>query len=188
MVNVSAKCDIVTDKGFCVAKHGDKGKAARDVVPYRKTNLGKVYVRFNGNTHGYWCDAARLAFPAGTDPETYKSQREFHDPYAESIPMPQDGSGEYHFGKNLRMYRLARRLSQVGLGEKMGKFGCAAAQATICYRERQRHSPNGGFVDAAAKALGVPTWAFFIDVHNTGVFDKARQFLVSLSSSVHTGV
>lgn len=185
MASVIAKSNIVTPKGLCIARKGDVGVAVKEATPYDPSHVGKVLVRFNKRSRAYWCDLGVVKFPTGTDIELYKGKLEKFDPFAQSVPLPNLSTKDsYHFGKNLRLCRQARRMTQSELGHGMKRFGLKAAQATICYRESRPYSPNGKFIDAAARVLQVPAWIFFIDISNCSVFSKARRFLLQLSSSV----
>ena len=180
MAKVIAIQDIVTAKGFRVARKGDKGVAFRDVVPHEAYNFGKVLTMFNGCTHGYWVPAESLRFHNGVRVETYISKKpEVKDPYAGIPKVPVGSVFDFHFGNNLRLVRLSRRLSQ---GRLSGLVG--VAQSALSYREKQAHPPQGQLVTSLAKALQVPEYVFFLPFEKCACFGEARDFLNRLSSTV----
>lgn len=189
MAYVTARNDIWTTNELCIAHKGTKGRAVRGQRPHEDTNYGKVLVYFGRRQKGYWCAPEDLEFPKKSNLSDYVATKAQHDPYQDALSLPFDNKvTEYDFGKNLRICRQARRFSQAKLGEAMGRFlGTAKkplAQSTICYRERCRHSPGGQFVTAAAKALNVPAMVFFVDLNDSEIFGKTKDFLHSLSSAV----
>ena len=190
MAEVSAHCDIVTPKGFTVAKKGDAGEAVANARPHDPENWGRVLVYFKRNKHGYWVHPGALCFHGldeGKRIDDYIPQKETFDPYGSAPEMPDSRvQYDYHFGKNLQLCRRARRISQSSLGRKMGVYGLELAQSTICYRENSPASPGGKFVNAAAKALKVPAFVFFVPLDDCKVFNNAKQFLMTMSSMMCT--
>jgi len=180
MSNVVANEDIITSKGFKVASKGDRGMAVKGARPHEGSNFGKVLVYFNGRTHGYWVDASILKFNRGVDSASFIASRpEFKDPYAGEPELPKASPASYHFGNNLKLIRRSRRLSQIQLSELIG-----VRQSAISYRERQAYSPCGEFVTAAATALAVPEFVFFLPMDNCAMFSGMRQFICRLSSTL----
>jgi hypothetical protein len=191
MAKVSANSDIVTSKGFTIARKGDSGEAHPDSQPHDAENCGKILVFFRGNSHGYWCEPSALCFHSldrGKGIGDYIASKEVFDRYGSAPLLPKSSQTyEYDFGKNLRLCRRARRMSQSELGEKMGNFGLPLAQSTICYRENSRVSPGGRFVSAAAKALKVPAFVFFVPMDECDIFGDAKAYLRAMSSAVCDG-
>ena len=66
----------------------------------------------------------------------------------------------------------------------MKEHGYETAQSTICFRERESVSPCSAFVDAAAKALEVPTFLLFLPLEDCKVYGQARELLVCTSSAL----
>lgn len=185
---VVAKKEIRTDKGFKIADKGDKGVAVRGATPYFRTNLGRVMVRFNGRKHGYWCMPDEIGWTTDVRTENYIASSEPFDPYAGALKIPHnDNHCRYHFGTNLQILRKSRRITQAEMGDRMGRHGLTLSQSTISYRERRPFSPNGKFVDVAAKVLNVPAWVFFLNLADNNVFPNAREYLASLSACVCQG-
>lgn len=188
MASVSAKCDIVTAKGFTVARKGDMGQAPPGACPHDSENLGKILVFFKDNRHGYWCEPRVLRvhlLDPGRAISDYIPTKEtccnnLHNP---SLPSS-NRVYEYHFGRNLQMCRKARLVSQGLLGKLMGQYGAEVAQSTICYREKAPQSPGGKFINAAASALRVPAFIFFVPLDDCKMFVDARKFLSCMSSAM----
>ena len=180
MACVTAKTNIVTEKGFCIARRGDPGRAVRDRTPHDPSNFGKVLVYFNEHKHGYWVERDQLRFPKDIKTHLYVSEKPaVVDPYEGAKRLPELGPTSYHFGENLRLVRMARRISQSALSERMG-----VTQSAISYREQQEHCPNGEFIDAAARVLKVPAFIFFVPLGKRTWFDGAKTFINQLSSSI----
>lgn len=185
MIKVTARTRIVTPGKFVIAEKGDEGRVVEGEMPHMSRNLGRVLVVFDGREKGYWCETEWLKFPTGCNPLNYIAVRKTTDPYEVAFNIPLcHGVYSFHFGNNLKLCRQARRLSQARLGEEMGKHGLPLAQSTVCYHERSPESPGGQFVTAAAKALKVPVFVFFLDLENCAIFDKTKSFLASLSANV----
>ena len=183
-MRVVARRDIVTEKGFRIARRDAHGIAVKDVLPHTTDNLGKVLVFFSRRDHGYWCDPKDLDHNGGSL-DDYIAHKEVFDPYGSVPRMPLDFRfADYHFGNNLKLCRKARKISQTELSRRMAKFGVHTAQSTICYRENQRYCPNGQFVDAIAQALQLPAWVFFVNLDNGKQLGSARDFVCRLSSAL----
>lgn len=185
MLNVKAKCDIVTDKGFTIATCGLRGTAKSGIAPHDSKNYGKVLVYFDSREHGYWVRPEQLSFPTGTKIEEYVAFQP-EQPKPPVFPL-NNVRFAYNFGKNIQMLRTARELSQAELGALMGKHGLKLAQSTVCYRENSSHCPGGKFVNAVANALGVPAFVMFLPLDNTSLFGDARRFIGCVSSSLCEG-
>jgi len=179
MSTVKAKCDIVSTKGFCVARTGDVGKPVLGVRPCRPEHWNKVPVIWRGCKRGYWCDPADL--------QSRRDLRDFlaapPDRARKALPVSAV-SYEFHFGKNLRRLRESRKLTQAELACAMTEAGFGAAQSTVCYRERRPDAPGSLFVDAAAKVLAVPPFIFYLDWGSCEAFTSAKAFLCCMSSAV----
>lgn len=182
---IAIHCIVTAKGGLVIARKGDVGVALKDAKPYDPQHAGKVLVRFGKRRRAYWCEVTNLKFPSNTDLACYIAKVVERGSFASTPTLPMSlVEPKYHFGNNLKLCRLARRMTQAELGEAMKQQGLRSAQATICFREAQPHSPNGKFIDAAAKALKVPAWVFFVDMLDQGMFTDARKFLNQLSSTV----
>lgn len=182
---IAVNCIMTAQCGLVIAKKGDVGVAVKDAKPYDPQHVGKVLVRFGKRRRAYWCEARHLKFAKNVDTSHYIARLDKYDPFEQAPALPTSMvDPKYHFGNNLKLCRLARKMTQAELGEAMKQQGLRSAQATICFREAQPHSPNGKFIDAAAKALKVPAWVFFVDMMDSSVYSNARKFLNQLSSTV----
>ncbi len=184
--NVAALQDITTPNGLRIAQKGDRGRAEAGAKPHEPVNWNKVLVYWNGHTHGYWCEPGALRFLRGK-PETFVAVRTRYDPFAGAAPVPEGPTYDFNFGRNLRKIREARRMTQAELGAAMGRHGIEAGQSTICYRESQADCPGGGFIGAAAKALSVPPFAFFVDLDDCNSFRPAKEYLCEVSTALCNG-
>lgn len=185
MAHVRATSDIVTDKGLTIAKEGESGEAYKGALPYYPGHHGKVLVRFGDRQRSYWCHPHQIRFTETVQASDYVAQVVQFDPFGKAAHLPTSvQANKYHFGKNLRLCRQARKLTQTELGRAMSRYGLKAAQATICYREGRPYSPNGKFVEAAARVLQVPAWLFFINIRDRDTLTGVREFLVQTSSSI----
>jgi transcriptional regulator with XRE-family HTH domain len=185
MARVQAATDIVTEHGLRIAKAGDTGEAMKGAQPYDARHNNKVLARFNDNKRAYWCDPAQLQFLDNVVLADYAARVVHFDPFERATHLPTSPRPlKYHFGKNLRLCRQARKLTQSQLGRQMSRHGLKAAQATICYREGRPYSPNGKFVEAAARVLQVPAWLFFVNIRDRATLTGVREFLVQTSSSI----
>jgi len=187
-MDVKAKKDILTDKGLRIAQRGTVGKVILEARPRSSEHWGKVLVVFDGHTRGYWCSPEGLSFPKNVNPTDVVAQPRERDPFKSVPHIPVfSGEHEFHFGANLRMCRRARRMSQMELAERMSQVGAVGvAQSTICYREGQKTNPSGWFVSAAAKALDVPPFIFFVDLCRCRAYTESKRFLNGCSSSICT--
>jgi hypothetical protein len=185
MPKVVAKKDVRTRGGLVIALKGDTGMAIKPPSPAEPINWNKVLVRWRGCTRRYWVWPGDLAFERGIKPADFVAVPHCFDRYSQP-PLPRGDGYSYNFGMNLRIIRESRALSQAKLGELMGAHinGDALAQSTIAYRERCAYSPNGTFTDAAAKALDVMPFVFFLPLDKCDVFPTARRFLRSFESSI----
>lgn len=166
--SVLAREDIRTDKGLVVARKRELGLAIAGARPSLPAHWGRVLVRWRGHKHTYWCRPEDLKFENG-GAHLYVAVRAVFDLYGDKPALPEIQSVSlpcYHYGENLRFIRCSRRVSQVELGERMRCHGCPARQSTISHRERCRYSPTGPFVEAAAKALGLPPFVFFLPLQS----------------------
>jgi len=170
-VKVTAACDIVTERGFIVARKGIVGRVKYG-HPHDPCNHCKVLVFFGKRKHGYWCSPKQLL--ADGSLERFIA---WPPPEKKVMAVPKGNQHDYHFGKNLRLIREARKLSQIGLGKAMAKNGLRAAQSTICYREQRPDCPSGRFINAAAKSLDVPAFMFFVSLEDCDVIESAGEFV-----------
>lgn len=170
-MKVTAACDIVTERGFIVARSGNAGRV-KTGHPHDPCNYYKVLVFFGKRKHGYWCSPKQLSGPASL--ERYVA---WPPPVKKVMSVPKGSQHDYHFGKNLRLIREARKLSQIGLGKLMSRNGLRAAQSTICYREQRPDCPSGKFINAAAKSLDVPAFMFFVPLEDCKVIESAGEFV-----------
>jgi transcriptional regulator with XRE-family HTH domain len=181
-VKVTATKDIVTERGFVVARHGASGKV-KLAKPHDPCNHFKVLVLFGKRRHGYWCAPKDLISDGSL--EKYIAW----PPLPKKVlPVPKGDPHKYDFGSNLRIIREARGLSQVQLGKLMSKNGLYVAQSTICYRERRPDCPSGRFVNASAKALNVPAFMFFVPLGDCVVIKSAGEFMRSVREKLCIGV
>ena len=181
MITVKAIRDIVTPNGFRVAYKGATGKPVKDALPIRPEHWRKVLVTWHGRGKGYWCNPADLCINNG-DITKFIATRPPVVP-AELLPVA-SGACEFHFGSNLRRLRFARHISQTALAIAMSKRGCNVAQSAICHREKKPDAPGSLFVSAAARALSVPPFVFFINWDSCDAFSEARKFLCCMSSTL----
>jgi hypothetical protein len=187
-MDVKARQDIFTEKGLRIAISGVAGRVIPEARPRSGGHWGKVLVVFDGHTRGYWCPPAKLVFPKNVDLSAVVAQPKERDPYKGVPHIPVYAGGhEFHFGANLKICRRARKMSQMELADKMGKAGAMnVAQSTICYRESHKANPSGWFVSAAAKALSVPPFIFFVDLYRCKAYTESKKFLNGCSSSICT--
>jgi hypothetical protein len=185
MSNVVAKKDVLTRGGLTIARKGDCGVAITPPHPVEPINWNKVLVRWKGCTRKYWVWPDDVRFMKGVKPSDYVAVPRCFERYSQP-PLPKGNGYAYDFGKNLRIVRESRSLSQAKLGELMGlnMDGTPLAQSTIAYRERCAYSPNGAFTDAAAKALDIMPFVLFLPLDKCDVFPTARRFLRSFASSL----
>lgn len=183
---VMARGEIHTDKGLVVARKGAKGQALAGARPSLPAHWGRVLVRWSSHRHAYWCRPEDLVFSNG-GAAAYVAVRLSFDLYGKKPALPEVLSvvlPRYHYGENLRYIRQARRVSQVELGLRMAKTGCPARQSTISHRERCRYSPTGPFVEAAAKALALPPFVFFLPLQSCQALREGLDALYGLSTSL----
>ena len=182
MVAVKAARDIRTVAGFTVAKAGAQGLLLEGATPSLPHNHGKVLIRFNGRERGYWVapdaleDGASLVVYASNEPKPRRAQG----------PPRRGFAYDYDFGANLRLVRKARGLTQSELGRLMHAHGCAVAQSTVCFRERESAGPCSEFVNAASRALEVPPFLLFLPITDREAYRDIKDFLRSTSSAVCT--
>lgn len=179
MLTVTARRDIVSSKGFHVAAAGDRGTPVSGARPCRPEHWHRVLVVWCGRSRGYWCSPEDLS---GFDSRPYLAL----PPVREQEHLPAASALKYifHFGSNLRRLREARSLTQTELAAAMTKTGFGTAQSTVCYRERREDAPGSLFVSAAARALSVPPFVFYINWGRCEDFTLAKSFLCRMSSAV----
>lgn len=172
---------IVTRKGLTLAMPGEEGFAKGDLRPYETRNLGKVAVLFKGRSRWYWVDPKMLEWVSGDDPDRFTAKPLES---VESLPGPShfprwEGGLDFNFGKNLKLIRRARKLSQNQLAELMG-----IRQSTVSYREGRANSPGRVFMHKASEVLEVPPFSFFFPLDDVGRYMTAKMFLHGASSAL----
>jgi hypothetical protein len=187
MARVIAVQDIYTRKGMLIAKVGESGEAMPNTLPADKDNCGRVFVRWRKCNHGYWVEPDQLRFTKSINLENYVAR----DPASNGdggdvLPALPRGSFsfDFDFGKNLKLIRRARALSQEELRERMSQFGVNSAQSTISYREASPEAPGLEFLRAVAQALEVPPFMFLFPVDKMGEYGEAKRFMMRMSSAL----
>ena len=183
---VEARNDIRTRSGLRIAMKGDGGRAIPLRKPNEPANWNKVLVQFKGRTRRYWVWPDDVTFANGADLGNFIAIPAQFDRY-DQPPLPANKTSyDYHFGRNLKLIRESREISQATLGKRMGGMleGDALAQSTIAYREQCAHSPNGSFTDAAAKALDVMPFVFYMPLEYCDVFPVVFKYLRKFSNSL----
>ncbi len=185
MLSVIARKAIYSDGGLLVASSGQAGLAQKKPKPRDISHCGKLLVTFSGRTRAYWCNPECFNLTEEQDISAYTGTRLSFDPFESSVKFPVfAGAKTFHFGQNLRAFRRARGLSQAKLANKMELKGLETAQSTICFREKTPDNPSGEFVRAAAEVLGIPPFAFFINLKQPHGYRRLAKFLDGVSSSV----
>jgi hypothetical protein len=184
---VMAKKEIRAGTGrLVVASPGARGRAVPGAIPGQEHNWGKILVFWNGCRHGYWCDPHALRFPRD-DPGIFVARKPALGASG-LVRMPRRKARyEYDYGHNLRKIRRSRGLTQQALGEAMSAHGVSLGQSVICYREKRTDCPSGRFVQAAARALEVPPFVFFLDLEDCATLKPVRHFLCDMSSKLCGG-
>jgi transcriptional regulator with XRE-family HTH domain len=142
-----------------------------------------VLVRWHRHQRSYWVSPNSLIWPDKTDLAEYIAVRTVFERYT-AKPLPStEQVYEYNFGRNLRLLRESRRISQAELGRRIGDVSINGplAQSTIAYREGCSHSPNGEFTNAVARALGVMPFVLFLPLDDCEVLSEAVGFIRKLS-------
>lgn len=157
---VRAAEDIKFDGGMLLAPAGTKGVALAGMKPNRPQHYGLVPVRWKGRRRAFWISKDKLK-------SRYKLDRCITPPPVEELDLtiPEGKNGEFYFGRNLRMFRRARGMSQEELAEAMNATGMnRISQTSISNWENRKDCPSGRFLEAAARALDVPAFSFFISL------------------------
>lgn len=180
-IKVVSKKAIVSDKGLLLAEAGRSGELQGDRLPHERRNVGRVCVLFEGLKRCYWVDPDQLECVGGQEIKGYAAASSrwgvIRSPRRLKLPRYSDGL-EFDFGRNLKLFREARGLSQVQLAEMM-----EVRQSTISYREGKRNSPGRKFVSKVSGLLEVPPFSFFFPLDDVGKYMAARLFLNSASSA-----
>jgi len=188
---VQAADEIRSRRKMRIARAGERGKAVAGAEPSDGDNYGRVFVRWNGRKHGYWVEPAAIRFIDPVDPARYIAQAPDEPDEPEQLPPPALPCGsfsfEYDFGRNLRLIRRARSMSQGALVEAMGRHGLPLTQSTVSYRESSPDAPGQAFLRAAARALQVPPFIFLFPLASLGEYDQACHFLLGVSSAMDNG-
>jgi DNA-binding transcriptional regulator YiaG len=166
-IPVRATEDIRFQRGMMLAQRGTRGVAIAGMHPNRTHHYGLVPVRWDGRSRAFWVSKEKLS-----------SRHSLRDcitqpPEAElDLTIPESGGAEFSFGRNLRMFRRARGLSQGQLAAAMRKTCLErVSQTSISNWENRRDCPSGTFLEAASAALGVPAFAFFVNLECVEVCD-----------------
>lgn len=187
MARVIAVQDIYTRKGMLIAKVGESGDALPNTSPADKDNCGRVFVRWKKRLHGYWVEPDQLRFTKDVKLDNYIAKDPGSNKDGEDVlpALPRGSfSFDFDFGKNLKLIRRARALSQEELRERMSKFGVSSAQSTISYREASPEAPGLEFLRAAAQALEVPPFMFLFPVDKMDEYGEAKKFMMRMSSAM----
>ena len=157
---VSAAVDIKFEGGMLLAAAGTRGVALVGLKPNRPRHYGLVPVRWAGRVRAFWVAKEKLKSRYGLDVCTTPA------PEVElNLTIPESRIGEFSFGKNLKMFRRARGKSQEELAAAMNGVGMQRiSQTSISNWENRVDCPSGHFLSAAAKALDVPAFAFFVSL------------------------
>lgn len=159
-IPVKAACQIEMKGGMVIARQGDAGRAIAGFKPNRPQHYGLVPVRWRNGSRAFWVTEDQLI--------SRSSLQKCITPAPEPeirIMVPKEAKSEFSFGQNLRQFRRARRLSQVQLAESMGRAGLKRiSQSSISNWEKRSYCPSGKFLKAAAQALDVPVYAFFVNL------------------------
>ena len=179
-IPVEAVCDVKLNDKFTVAHKGDKGEAFQSVPLSDNDKAGKVFVRFGYKARCYWVQPEDIKFLKACDWKTYVAKVPDKKLFPDSAIIPTTVTfTDYNFGENLKKIRRARHLSQSSLSKSM-----STSQAAISFRESKSASPNGKFLSAAAKALNVPSFIFYLDLNSCEGFSVAKKYLGALSSTI----
>lgn len=154
--------------GMVLADEGQRGTALLGVKPNRKHHYGLVPVRWKGRQRAFWVEIDKL-----------KSRHNLTrcitplPPKECELEVPRSATaGVLHFGRNLRMFRKARELSQEQLAAAMAKKGLGrVSQTGISNWESRSDCPNGRFVEVASRVLDVPAFAFFVPLDCVRISD-----------------
>ena len=164
---VTAVKKIEFNGGMLLVDKGAKGVALVGVKPNRPQHYGLVPVRWKGRQRAFWLDSRLLQ-------SRYRLERcKTAAPARElDLLIPKGQNGAFTFGHNLKMFRRARKFSQEDLAQAMNKNGMdRISQTGISNWENRQDCPSGTFLSAAAAALVVPPFAFFIRLDCVEVVD-----------------
>lgn len=178
-VPVQAVVSVRTRGGLVVALKGESGAALKGARPSSSSNWGRVLVRWRGQRHAYWCRREDLTARDGLLESCVA--RKPSRPRPLCLPRVKAGQAA-HYGANLALLRRARGVSQVDLSLRMGAQGFPVRQSTVSHWERAGGCPAGAFVEAAAKALGVPAFVFFMPLADCKALLKTQDDLRSMAS------
>lgn len=80
---------------------------------------------------------------------------------------------DYHFGQNLRSMRRARNVTQTELASAVTATGLGRwGQQDVSGYEDMDVCANGKFAEAAARVLGIPTFALHAPLQDAGAFGR----------------
>lgn len=157
---VRAAEDIRFSGGMLLASAGERGVALVGLKPNRPQHYGLVPVRWHGRRRAFWIHPDRLKSKFKLDPCITQPPAGELD-----LSIPASRNGGIAFGYNLKMFRKARGLSQSELAEAMSEAGMERiSQTSISNWEHRADCPSGEFLEAAAGALDVPAFAFFVQL------------------------
>ena len=166
-----------------LAEEGQFGLALRG-YPATKTNYGKVPVRWHGRRKKvYWmlvediefinpplAPAAYIARPPETELVNYPA-----------LPDPPDII-DYHFGKNMRRFRIARGLKQRQLRERIiDQLGMSVSQTSVSFWERNKAPPRGVYLNAVARVLGVAPFVLLLNFDDCVWLRETRRYVNELT-------
>lgn len=166
-IRVRAAVDILFDGGVRLAEAGAVGYAIAGMKPSRPQHYGLVPVRWAGRSRAFWVEPAKLECKRSLAGCVTAPPAEELD-----LTIPEGAQDEISFGRNLRLFRRARGYSQAQLAREMSKLGMERiSQTSVSNWENRAECPSGSFLTVAARALGVPAFAFFVRMECVKVQD-----------------
>lgn len=179
---VTAVEDICFQGGGVLAPKGTNGVALVGLKPNRKRHYGLVPVKWDAHTKVFWAYKHKLFSPEDLERCITRLQEEALD-----LTIPTTSAEDFSFGHNLRMFRRARGLSQGALASRMREVCMErVSQTSISNWENRKDCPSGTFLEAAAAALDVPAFAFFIRLDCIKV-EHCLQYIQGLREHVCDG-
>jgi hypothetical protein len=162
--------DIVTAAGAVRVKAGARGMAKTGIDPSRSDQFNHVPVDWGGRRL-LWVKPSEVRAADGGSVDEWVVRRSEEHPV---VWVPEcDEDVDYHFGFNLRSIRRSRGMSQHKLVDKMGGEW---SQTSISNWERNKSGPGGDFVVAAARALRVPAYAFYLPLSCDQLKSEIKRF------------
>lgn len=166
-----------------IADVGRFGLALRN-YPATKSNYGKVPVRWHGRRKKvYWTLTEDIEFiNPPLDPVAYIAR----DPATElvnypALPDPPD-IVDYHFGRNMHQFRVARGLKQRQLRERIiAQLGMHVSQTSVSFWERSKTPPRGVYLNAVAQVLGVAPFVLLLNFDDCVWLQETRRYVNELT-------